>query len=76
VYIHVEDFVDDPEVDPVAEYSARNPTIPLNEIDVSWGTSMLWDDQIVMYTGEAHHGVCLCGSRAGMGRSSIEKAQV
>jgi hypothetical protein len=76
VYFHAEDFVEDPEVEPIALYSARNPTIPLNDIDVSLGTAVLCDDEIVMYTGEAHHGVCLCGSRAGMGRYYDAKAQV
>jgi hypothetical protein len=40
---------------------------------VSWGAArVLFDDEIVMYTGEAHHGVCLCGSRAGMGSSFVQ----
>jgi hypothetical protein len=72
VYIYVEDFVEDPEVNAGALYSARNPKIPIHEILVSWGARVLFDDDIVMYTGEAHRGVCLCGSRGCMGSSFVQ----
>ena len=66
LYIHVEDFEEDVE-NPVEPYIVRNPGVLRSEIMVSWGTAVLLEDELVMYTGEARHGVCLCGSRAGMG---------
>ena len=66
MYIHVEDFEEDVK-NPVEPYIVRNPGVLRSEIMVSWGTAVLLDDELVMYTGEAHHGVCLYGSRAGMG---------
>jgi hypothetical protein len=66
LYIHVEDFKEDEE-NPLEPYIVRNPGLLITEIMVSWGTALLLDDELVMYTGEAHDGVCLCGSRAGLG---------
>ena len=67
VYIHVEDFVEDSSVHPGQLYSARHPEIPISTIFVSWGTAVLLDNERLMYTGEVNNGVCLCGSRAGLG---------
>jgi hypothetical protein len=66
LYIHVEDFEKDVE-NPLEPYIVRNPGLLTTEIMVSWGTALLLDDELVMYTGEARDGVCLCGSRAGLG---------
>ena len=64
----MEDFEDDPLLDIGLDYHRRHLEVPAQEIFVSWGTANLLDDEIVVYTGEAHGGVLVCGSRAGLGR--------
>jgi hypothetical protein len=65
-FIHVADFPADA-LDPGTAWHRLNPGVQLEEIFVSGGTAPLWDDDMVIYTGEARGGVLVCGSRASLG---------
>jgi hypothetical protein len=66
-FVHVEDF-DEGTTDPGEDFRLRNLHIPMSEVFVSGGSAPLWDDDIVIYTGEQRGGVLMCGSRLGLGR--------
>jgi hypothetical protein len=66
-FIHVEDF-EPGTPNPGEDWHLRNLHVPMSEMFVSWGTACLWDDDIVIYTGEERGGVLMCGSRLGLGR--------
>jgi hypothetical protein len=70
IFIHVEDF-DARTPNPEVDWHRRNPHVAAREVVVSGGTYGLWDDDIVIYTGEEHGGVLVCGSRAGLGREAF-----
>jgi hypothetical protein len=66
IFIHVEDY-EPGTPNPGLSWHLRNAHVPESEVFVSGGTAVLWDDDIVIYTGEEHGGVLVCGSRAGLG---------
>jgi hypothetical protein len=66
-FIHVSDFPPQA-VDPGTDWHRLNPGVLSEESVVSYGAVPMWDDDIVIYTGEERGGVLVCGSRAGLGR--------